>query len=161
MEKTEIQRKIENVVTNGLGYHSRTKFLTDETVTDKYILLGQCFLDEDFVKNSRGGLRAHLADLDSRIKLPRLRKIYNIIQRKRDDIGGSFSLRRLGYSIDLFRLGMGISAYESSPKTQTSLAINNATLRMINGLFSGRSVSNGFGRYLASEVFTFQNLENK
>ena len=89
-----IQKVIEHNVTNGLGYDSKTEFNTERIKgTLEKMFLAICPISEEEVKNTEKGLKAHLFDMKSRVKLPFLeawqdyfstkKGIKNFIKKKR------------------------------------------------------------------------------
>ena len=99
MKKTPIQLQIEASVTNGMGYDSRTKFIQGResklgAVEKK--LVNSSGITEENVKDSRYGLRAHLAKLNA----------MNTLRKYFDSEG---LLKRARYRLSL---GNQIASYE-------------------------------------------------
>ncbi len=61
-EPTALQRQIENIVTNGLGYDTRTQYV--ERKPDQLFSLA----NNSQIHDTPEGLRIHLAELDARTK---------------------------------------------------------------------------------------------
>ena len=71
-----IQKRIEDSVTNGLGYDSRTIFMNGRQgqmgIIEKF--LADYFVDEDDVKNSPAGLKVHLYEMWVKSIMPKISK---------------------------------------------------------------------------------------
>jgi len=89
-----IQEFIEYKVTNGLGYDSETKFDKERKVENTEMVFSRLYsITEEDVKNTEKGLKAHLFDMQARVKLPFLEVrhdyfsttggLVSFIQRKR------------------------------------------------------------------------------
>lgn len=109
MNKTAIQLRIEAMVTNGMGYDSRTKFIQGResklSAVEKKLFNSSGITEED-VKDSRYGLRAHLAKL----------KAMNTLRKYS---GSEGLLKRTRYRVSL---GNQIASYEYERRNAIVLA---------------------------------------
>src|SRR3989344_610300 len=117
MEKTPIQRRIEMSVTNGIGYDSQTQFIEGRWEKLGYLekINAWLFVDEEDIKNSKEGLSAHLADLQSKTRLPLLRRYYHYLKNNSEDAKEKFNIGFIRYHLRLLCAENFIKYYEHLP----------------------------------------------
>lgn len=103
-----IQEFIDYKVTNWLGYDSKTNFIDGREkelnkIERAHISLSS--ITEEEVKNSNKGLKAHLFEMEARVKLPFLEACHDYFSRKKG-IWNFIQKKRCQGSINYYKSGV-------------------------------------------------------
>ncbi len=126
---SNIQKRIEYLVTNGLGYNSQTKFLNGREDLSLLERFSKKFLKnrEENIKNTFYGLRTHLFEMEIKIRMPLLtekeiRKSYSLLRSWKELSAGEASINSLKILIERMKLPNLIEEYILKESSKTNLS---------------------------------------
>ncbi|MCH7850707.1 MAG: hypothetical protein IH845_03640 [Nanoarchaeota archaeon] len=99
-DSTQIQRRIEHLVTNGLRYDAQSSFKPTKRRFKVFSIIDD-LISEDYVKNSNEGLQSHLVDL-------------NYIGRRLEEVEVAYCLRNYPMKVRDKSRGYGWRLLDSS-----------------------------------------------